>query len=369
MASGAPDLLLLNLPFPDVVPTLPNTAHAYLRQGPNIHSFWNWQPSCMTRSLAELAQELRAATLRQDERDVLRTIRRVADQALAAANVPHLKSVARLLRPSYPPSQALPALSLYPPTSTFPSAARTCGLLWAVASAAEAAAEWPERLHLAVLSTWAVLLRHPANCTYTIAQPHAILFIDRLQQQLTIALTAPTGTHPRSPEPRLILDEAEELVKCTEPVGSVHLDACCPKPPGTAATTSNGRDGLPPTTLLEAYLSIAVTVLNTCPRSPVLRGRRCDIVAYALACGIAYRLAQLLSLFDRTTMSAAPIPTCVQHCLLLLQVLTAGDMELATALESHGVAGRAGGLAASVDVNGRHVLRCKLSVRTSAARI
>jgi hypothetical protein len=312
-------------------------------------------------------QELRAATVRRDERDVMRTLRRVAGRALAAAVDPGPRSPAVLLWPPYPPSQPLPPPPLYPIDASFPAAARASGLLWAVASAVDAAKTWPPRLHLAALSTWVTLLGHPQNRMHTLAHSHAILVVDRLQQHLDAALAAMSahGVDGSSD----FLSSGAPLDTASSASGSIAGagDAASTSTVASPVATPRSMPGpVAPTALLEAYLCLLTTLLATEPPSAALRGRRCDLIAYALACGIGYRAAQLLSLFDRAVAGTYALPTWLQHCLLLLRVLSAGDAPLAAALGDDKFADRDEGaraLLAGLDKDARHTLHCKGEAR------
>jgi hypothetical protein len=262
-------------------------------------------------------QELRAATLRQEVQAVVRTVRQIGDHALAAADARVATTLSSFLQPAYPPKDSLPPAPMYLPDALFPSAAWASGLINAVAAAAAVKPPWPQDVQLSILSVWAALVQCPETATYTLSSHHAVFLIDRLQTELTAALSAPSLSPGATPEPGV------------EP------------PPAAAAQ--------PPTVLLEGYLSLAVFLFSHKLPSPELHSRRCDLVAYALACGIVYRLAELISLLDRVTCAAASVPPCVQLCLLLLQVLTTGHTPLVEALHAPGMPER-------------HTLRCKVQV-------
>ena len=278
------------------------------------------------------SQELRAATLRQHPKDVLRAVRQVGDQALASASKNAPVTTAELLQPAYPPGDTTPAPCMYAPDATFPGAARRCGLVKAVATAAAATPPWPTDVQHATLSVLAALLTDTDNVAFLLATPHALFLIEQLQAELTAALSAPSPSPSASPD----------------------------------LAALSAASGLPATSLLEAYLSLCVTLFSYTPDDTALQSRRCDLVSYALACGIVYRIAELFSLLDRTHGGAAPVPPCVQHCLLLLQAVAAGHAPLADTLAADALEPSTPPEDAALTQ--RHDLRCRLQVRAGARR-
>ena len=313
------------------------------------------------------------------ERDAMRALRRVAGHIVAAARLPSTKTLAMRMRPPLPPSQPLPHPTLFAADSTFADAARVTGLLSAVGGTVEAAAAWPPRPRLAALTTWAALLSDTDCAAAVLAGKYAPRLVEALQVQLDAVLTSPGRA--LSPAPSSAAADANPLADTASSAsGSALLDTMSSRggyevastaaavaaaaanaavtPPPSARSAEGAAAALPasvstagspavtprcneagtalprsPTALLEAYMSVAVTLLATPMRQATLRGRRAELVAYALACGIGYRLSQLLSLYDSAANSTGPIPQWVQHSLLLLRALTAPDSELSVALE------------------------------------
>eukprot|EP00892_Ulva_mutabilis_P010864 jgi/Ulvmu1/814/UM010_0188.1 len=182
-----------------------------------------------------------------------------------------------------------------PPWGPFVSAARSTNLLRAVVAAAAAAAcgggladastapdtstAWPPGVLLAACSALSALLADPCNRVAMLSLPAIVFFIDGL---------------------RTLLDAA---IDCVAPVLP---------------------DAPPPTPALDALTSVIILLLQSSPLAIAARVRRCDVISYALAAGILYRMAHLFLLVHGAP-HADEVPPCVRRSLVLLELLTAVD--------------------------------------------
>jgi hypothetical protein len=66
-------------------------------------------------------------------------------------------------------------------------------------------------------------------------------------------------------------------------------------------------------------------VLRTKFAMQEMRCRRCDVISYALAAGLVYRIAHFFLLMHGTVGVAAAVPVSIRHCMQLLELLTAAD--------------------------------------------
>lgn len=247
-------------------------------------------------------QEICYALDAQDAQALASALHRVQENAtateLAASPLPPSDPAsARPGTGSTQPGATTPRAFHAPPWGPFVSAARSTSLLRAVAAAAAsaacgnsrgsgneaagavAAAKWPPGVLLAACAALSALLADPCNRVAMLSLPAIVFFIDGL---------------------RTLLDAA--------------IDTVAPVLP----------DAPPPTPALDALTSVVILLLQSSPLAIAARVRRCDVISYALAAGILYRMAHLFLLVHGAP-HAAEVPPCVRRSLALLELLTAVD--------------------------------------------
>lgn len=83
--------------------------------------------------------------------------------------------------------------------------------------------------------------------------------------------------------------------------------------------------GVPQHAAVISCMAVLIQVLQCYPLSQELRCRRCDVISYALAAGLVYRIAHFFLLMHGTVGIAAAVPASVRQCMRLLELLTAAD--------------------------------------------
>ena len=117
----------------------------------------------------------------------------------------------------------------------------------------------------------------------------------------------------------------------------IHLDAAIEQinPSPTAIGADKGvlpatnpsvpSAGIPQHAAVISCMTVLIQVLQCHPVSQEMRCRRCDVIAYALAAGLVYRIAHFFLLIHGTVGVAAAVPASVRHSMQLLELLTAAD--------------------------------------------
>lgn len=72
-------------------------------------------------------------------------------------------------------------------------------------------------------------------------------------------------------------------------------------------------------------MAVLIQVLQCSPTSQELRCRRCDVISYALAAGLVYRIAHFFLLMHGIVGVAAAVPASVRQSMQLLEILVAAD--------------------------------------------
>lgn len=157
----------------------------------------------------------------------------------------------------------------------------------------------------------------------------------------------------QSPESRIATLNFPCIVGLVDSI-RIHLDSAiecinpCPQ-----STRSNGREGVkssssqsqdahksaPQHTAAVSCMVVLIHLLQCYPQSQETRCRRCDVISYALAAGLVYRIAHFFLLMHGSMGEAAVVPAAVRHSMQLLELLTAADPRavLSAARRSRGV--------------------------------
>ncbi|KAL0051384.1 hypothetical protein WJX82_006453 [Trebouxia sp. C0006] len=165
-------------------------------------------------------------------------------------------------------------LDTYHPYET---ALDTSLLMFIIQAVAVPHSSWPDRVNIAFGQALLKLLACEDKCRVVLAGGHAV----GLVQQLALLLD------------QFIAEEGADKGPCKD------------------------------SAMLDALLQAVRMLISPLPLDSQLSGMRDHVIGYILACGIAHRLNELFSLFDKPQgEKAAPFPSFVVQALHLLQALT-----------------------------------------------
>ena len=157
---------------------------------------------------------------------------------------------------------------------------------------------WPVESLVATATTFVSLTSCPAARIAALGFPCIVGLVDSIRIHLDVAI--------------------EQINPSTTPFD---ID----KSVSPTRNTSTAPSSVPQHAAVIACMAVLIQVLQCHPVSQDMRCRRCDVIAYALAAGIVYRIAHFFLLMHGTVGVATTVPASVRHSMQLLELLTAAD--------------------------------------------